>query len=421
MTKPRRRGLIDQGLEPEETMTGNAKICSHHVGGRSGTRNLPIVDGFEPDVVSVFYEPDVTAVDGIHRATAHLASKTHVLTDCLSGDGGVRPFHIFNDRYRSSILPLVPDFAKRYAFDPQFGWDTDPESTETVERLELGTVTLDAVLKREDGAVPPPDYLSIDTQGTELEILEGAVETLATHVLAVFVEVGFAPTYEGQPMFSALEAFLRNRGFRLASLEVFPAQARTRERVPIGFRSKGFIDSGEALFLRDPKDGMAGLTDTDLGLAKLAAIAFMHGYPHVAHEIAGTLGREGIENLGRRAGPAACLDFLAEFETIMRTQPAVFPVRYSQILGREHSAARFSDPDLISKLDPMQRLLRYYEGTAPNVLNQALEEASRPEFSGIETLALRYGMSEIAEGIRAARLQQAEKTKTWLGLARPAG
>ena len=33
------------------------KICSHHVGGRSGTRNLPIVDGFERDVVSVFYEP----------------------------------------------------------------------------------------------------------------------------------------------------------------------------------------------------------------------------------------------------------------------------------------------------------------------------------------------------------------------------
>ncbi len=402
-------------------MTGNAKICSHHVGGRSGTRNLPVVDGFEADVLSVFYEPDTTAVEGIHRATEHLPSETQVLTDCLSGDGGVRPFHIFNDRYRSSILPLVPDFARRYAFDPQFGWDTDPESTETVERLELETVTLDGLLKREGDGVAPPDYLSIDTQGTELEILEGAGDTLTRHVLAVFVEVGFAPTYEGQPMFSALEAFLRERGFRLASLEVFPAQARTRERIPIGFRGRGFIDSGEALFLRDPKSGMAGLADADLGRAKLAVIAFMHGYAHETYEIIKQLGRDGIDRVRRTAGPAAYLGFLAEFEGIMRNEGAVFPIQYSHVLGREHSAARFSDPDLIAKLDPMQRLLNYYQGTAPAVLNQALAALDQAEFIGIEALALRYGMPEIAEEIRAARLQQVEKTKIWLGLARPAG
>lgn len=402
------------------SVVGDVRICSHHVGGRSGTRNLPIVGGFEADVVSVFYEPDTTAVDGIHRATEHLASETRVLTDCLSGDGGVRPFYIFNDRYRSSILPLVPDFARRYAFDPQFGWDTDPESTEVVERLELETITLDAVMKRDGEALPAPDYLSIDTQGTELEILQGGLEALTENVLAVFVEVGFAPTYEGQPMFSALEAFLRERGFTLASLEVFPAQARTRERVPIGFRGAGFIDSGEALFLRDPRNGLPGAANQDLALAKLAAIAFMHGFPHETFALLDQLGGERLARLVDGAHESVgYLAFLAEFRSIMNSQARVYPMLYSHVLGAEHSAARFSDPDLLSKLDPMQRLLRYYHGAAPGEVNQALMSLGQPDFIGIEELAARYGMAEIAEEIRASRLQQVEKTRIWLGLATP--
>lgn len=399
---------------------GDVKICSHHVGGRSGTRNLPIVAGFEADVVSVFYEPDTTAVEGIHRATEHLASETRVLTDCLSGDGGVRPFYIFNDRYRSSILPLIPDFAGRYAFDPQFGWDTDPESTEVVERHELATITLDAVIERDGEHLPAPDYLSIDTQGTELEILQGGLETLTKNVLAVFVEVGFAPTYEGQPMFSALEAFLRAQGFALASLEVFPAQARTRERVPIGFRGPGFIDSGEALFLRDPRRWEAGIGNRDLALAKLAVIAFMHGFPHETFALLDDLGDDRLARLLDDAGGhIGYLDFLAEFRSIMRSQPKVYPMLYSHVLGPEHSAARFSDPNLLSKLDPMQRLMRYYQGTAPSELNQALMSLGQPSFIGIEDLAARYGMAEIAEKIRASRLQQVEKTRIWLGLTTP--
>lgn len=401
---------------------GNLKLCSHHVGGRSGTRNLPVFSSLEPDVVSVFYEPDTTAIDGIYRATGHLASRTCVLTDCLSGNGGIRPFHIFNDRYRSSILPLVPDFANRFAFDPQFGWDTDPESTETVERHELETMTLDQVLWREGTGLPPPDYLSIDTQGTELEILQGATETLYKNVLVVFVEVGFAPTYEGQPMFSEIEEFLRTRGFRLASLEVFPAQARTPDRIPIGFRGRGFIDSGEALFLREPAAGMHGVENLELGLAKLAIIAFMHGYPHETFSIVERLGQAGLARLMDGGGAGlGYLRFLGEFEAIIRATPRVYPMLYSQVLGREHSASRFSDPELLSKLDPMERLLRYYQGFTPVDLDQAMAVIDNPEVIGIEALAMRYGMSDIAEEIRDARLLQLEKTKIWLGLARPPG
>jgi hypothetical protein len=75
------------------------------VGGRSEALNLSIIDTFELDMIGVFYERDTTSIDGIDWAMAHLPSQTKVLAYSLNGD--VRRFYIFNDRYRSSILPLV--------------------------------------------------------------------------------------------------------------------------------------------------------------------------------------------------------------------------------------------------------------------------------------------------------------------------
>ena len=105
-----------------------------------------------------------------------------------------------------------------------------------MEHLELEAWTLDQILVRQGGHLPPPDYLSIDTQGAELEVLRAGAGTLERHALSVFVEVRFAPTYDGQAMSSALEAYLRGWGFRLASLEVFEAKAWGRDRIPFGCR-----------------------------------------------------------------------------------------------------------------------------------------------------------------------------------------
>lgn len=57
------------------------------------------------------------------------------------------------------------------------------------------------------------DLLKIDTQGTELEVLKGAEETLKS-VLMVEVETEFNPFYEGQALFGDVDAFLRSRGFQ---------------------------------------------------------------------------------------------------------------------------------------------------------------------------------------------------------------
>ncbi len=58
------------------------------------------------------------------------------------------------------------------------------------------------------------DAIKVDTQGSELEILEGAKETLRS-VNLIEIEVTFNPKYDGQPLFAEVDQFLRSQGFVL--------------------------------------------------------------------------------------------------------------------------------------------------------------------------------------------------------------
>jgi len=62
------------------------------------------------------------------------------------------------------------------------------------------------------------DCLWIDVQGAEMEVLRGAVKTLA-HTRSVFVEISvFRPVYEGGSLFEEIEQHLMNHGFRAVSI-----------------------------------------------------------------------------------------------------------------------------------------------------------------------------------------------------------
>ena len=58
------------------------------------------------------------------------------------------------------------------------------------------------------------DYLKIDVQGAELDILHGSTRRLARAVV-VHTEVEFAPLYSEQPLFSDVDKALREAGYGL--------------------------------------------------------------------------------------------------------------------------------------------------------------------------------------------------------------
>ena len=84
-----------------------------------------------------------------------------------------------------------------------------------VSTTQIETTTLD--LWAAQNKVPVIDYLKLDTQGSELEILKGGVVALQT-VRCLEVEVEFNPIYLGQAVFSDVDSFLRSQGFVLWKL-----------------------------------------------------------------------------------------------------------------------------------------------------------------------------------------------------------
>jgi FkbM family methyltransferase len=82
-------------------------------------------------------------------------------------------------------------------------------------RISVQVEPMDALLGREGLVV---DALKIDTQGSELQILQGAEQALANSVVLAEVEVSFIERYVGQAMAAELLAWMQGRGFQLIEL-----------------------------------------------------------------------------------------------------------------------------------------------------------------------------------------------------------
>lgn len=388
------------------------RLVSHHVGGRSGSRAFPILHVFEPDVVSVLYEADRDCVAQIERRVSALPSEAIVLPYCLSDRVGRRAFRIYKNQYLSSFYPLEPAWAERRRYQAQFGWDSDPGGAAVHRIVDLETRTLDSVL-RDDHRVPSPDFLSLDTQGSELEILRGAGEALERTVVAVQAEVWFTPAYRDQCLFGDIASFLEPAGFALAALEPQAAAGAARD-TPIGLRGDGRCQAAEALFLKEPSrlpDDRPG----DLRLLKLAFFCFLRNLFDETYEILRRLGPERLARARDTEAPGRrYVAFLADYARIMASYPAIHPVRYTDILTDEAIDGRFSDaPFRVARAGVRER---YFASTRREAFHRHAAALGDPADVGVERLARGCGLVFQADLLKRYRLEQAAKTRAWLGL-----
>src|SRR5262249_59692723 len=118
---------------------------------------------------------------------------------------------------------------------------------------EVGDVdirALDSIMKARQAPLGlTPDFLSLDTQGSELNILKGGAQTFHDHCVALATEVEFHPMYKGQPLFSAIFDFAFRHGFHFVGFTYL--QEISPNRLPIGARAKGVLAFGDALFFRN--------------------------------------------------------------------------------------------------------------------------------------------------------------------------
>ena len=249
------------------------KLVSHHVGARDGSIPLPILPPFARDMLNVLYEADDEAVEQIRVSWSHHECETRILPYCLSDHEGSADLIINFDAYTSSLLPFNPRFSHYYMHHAAGGVDYMlGEACRPMLRRPVQAVTLDALMRRDDFADARPDFLSLDTQGTEYAILEGAQSTLR-RVLAVYCEAEFVPIYQGQKLFSDLVALLGGAGFRLAGCYLHEGFAPWR--APIGARAAGEPFGSDLLFLRDIDTLDAAIPDPEERYPVLHKLAFI--------------------------------------------------------------------------------------------------------------------------------------------------
>ena len=152
------------------------------------------------------------------------------------GSNEFASFHHFSLALHSStgeqdfFLTTHPSFSSLLEFDARaftrhFG--LMPGSAEWARGLEplrkqtAKTETADNFFRSQN--LERIDFLKLDTQGTELEILKGAREYLSDARIAVIkTEVSFVPVYRDQCTFSDIDRLLKEHGFMYVDCAFYP-------------------------------------------------------------------------------------------------------------------------------------------------------------------------------------------------------
>ena len=259
------------------------------IGARYGMH--PSWTGFDAPLRYVAFEPDAEEADRLRAANTggpHLSYE--VLESALDRVEGTRDFHLPKHRGLSSFL--VPDL------NSECFRHLKPGQAQIERIIPIRTETMDTVFARL-GAVP--DFLKIDTEGTEQDVLEGAEGLLARGILGARLSCNFQPCFHGQRLFSEHQDYLLARGFMLLNLDYkgfgFPRLGLFRKADPMeaeDFRY-GILVHADGVWVRKP-DSVAALYAGDaLGIAelKLSFFCLLNNAPDYAVDMLRDAARAG--------------------------------------------------------------------------------------------------------------------------------
>lgn len=194
---------------------------------------------FEKHLQCFLFEPD-------QRSSEELVSDDNkiVFPIALSNKRTTLNLNLCRKPQVSSIYAPNRDFLD--LFSDKTRWDI-------LDTIELKATPLDTVIS-DQNTREKCDFIKLDTQGSELLILEGASETLSS-IVGIECEVEFLPLYEGQPLFGEVSSYLSQHGFSL--IDFMRLVKWPRE----GYESnRGQLVFADALFLKPPEKVICDLT-----------------------------------------------------------------------------------------------------------------------------------------------------------------
>jgi FkbM family methyltransferase len=126
--------------------------------------------------------------------------------------------------------------------------------------------SLDKVI--EENAIPDADFIKLDTQGSELPILQGGSEKLLPMIFGSQIEVEFIEMYKNQPLFRNIDDFMNSNGYSLIDLR----RAYWKRKDYYNYRGKGQLIFGDALYFKQIETlgkELSRIDDSEYGNSKI--------------------------------------------------------------------------------------------------------------------------------------------------------
>lgn len=231
------------------------RIRVHHIGGIGGfgptdaiaKLDMPSPQKYknENDIEWIIYDANE---ESLLASTAQQDSNYTLIHKCIGGANSKGRFNVMTAGSASSMLMPAPSAAQYTMFTRKDKAQIWGKHTRVVKSVDIEINTLDGLY--ETRKVPSADFLSVDAQGAELDIINGASIMLKSSVVGIVCEVEFAELYAGQPLFCDTQDRLRKDNFRLC--QIYNHQYFNTAPYVNELQGKGFHIVGEALFFKDP-------------------------------------------------------------------------------------------------------------------------------------------------------------------------
>jgi len=158
----------------------------------------------------------------------------------LAAKNGVRKLSVRSHRGLSNLDGFDLDISKMHPDFIALAMETN--------KLEVDAVSIDEFFN--DARV---DYLKLDAEGSDFEILVGSEHKLKTSVLGIRVNVDFIKNTSKSVTFSEIDTWLTKLGFNLLNIEIDTRVAKRQGLFPLSTQS-GSLIGGDAIWTRNPSE-----------------------------------------------------------------------------------------------------------------------------------------------------------------------
>ncbi|MBN8703718.1 MAG: FkbM family methyltransferase [Bacteroidetes bacterium] len=237
-------------MKKHSELLTNKTITIFDVGASGGFIDLPLLHKH----ISIYaFEPQPESYELLEKKYSENNFKSATLFNiALSNKIGTGIFYKATHHSMSSLLQ--PDNEN---FKTNFNRITNSKTwisnIDTKATITVDLSTIDSIASQ--NKIENIDFLKLDTQGTELDIIKGAEELIKNKKISIIKsEVLFTPVYKNQNYFSELDIYLRSNGYQFIDCHFYPEIAQRENKFAIGNKvveKPKMMQNGDAFYVLD--------------------------------------------------------------------------------------------------------------------------------------------------------------------------